>query len=61
MAKQSEQILEEQLIKLLSKQGYQYVAIENEYGLINNLKNQGEKSIQQKVQLHNAIYLCYQQ
>lgn len=43
MSKQSEQILEEQLIKLLTKQGYQYVAIENENGLINNLKYQLEK------------------
>lgn len=47
MSKQSEQILEEQLIVLLKKQGYQYVAIEDETGLINNLKSQLER--------HNGI------
>ena len=47
MSKQSEQILEEQLIVLLKKQGYQYIPIEDEAGLISNLKNQLEK--------HNGI------
>ena len=47
MSKQSEQILEEQLIALLKKQGYQYLIIEDESGLIKNLKFQLEK--------HNGI------
>lgn len=49
MAKQSEQILEEQLVANLQKLGYQFVAITDEKGLLTNLKNQLEK--------HNQITL----
>jgi type I restriction enzyme R subunit len=49
MAKQSEQILEEQLVAQLQKLGYQYVAISGEQALILNLKKQIEK--------HNNIML----
>ncbi len=49
MAKQSEQILEEQLIANLQKLGYQYLSINDEKGLLTNLKNQLEK--------HNQISL----
>lgn len=47
MPKQSEQILEEQLITNLQKLGYQYVIIPNELALVQNLKIQLEK--------HNSI------
>ncbi len=47
MSKQSEQILEEQLIAQLQKLGYSYVTINNETDLSINLKSQLEK--------HNAI------
>lgn len=43
MAKQSEQILEEQLIAQLQKLGHQYVAINGEKDLLINLKAQLEK------------------
>ena len=43
MSKQSEQILEEQLIVNLQKVGYQYVVISNEQALVQNLKAQLEK------------------
>lgn len=49
MAKQSEQILEEQLITNLQKLGYAYVSIADEKGLLDNLKSQLEK--------HNGIKL----
>ena len=45
MAKQSEQILEEQLVANLQKLGYQYLSINDEKGLLTNLKNQLEKHI----------------
>ncbi|MET4014909.1 HsdR family type I site-specific deoxyribonuclease, partial [Mucilaginibacter sp. UYP25] len=48
MPKQSEQILEEQLITNLKKLGYQYVLLSNESALVQNLKSQLEK--------HNNIY-----
>lgn len=43
MAKQSEQILEEQLIVQLQKLGYTYVQIDGEVDLLFNLKRQLEK------------------
>ncbi|MDZ7899852.1 MAG: type I restriction endonuclease subunit R [Arcicella sp.] len=43
MAKQSEAVLEEQLIAKLTTLGYQYVAISNEKELLSNLKSQLEK------------------
>lgn len=43
MSKQSEQILEEQLIVQLQKLGYKYVTIADEKGLLINLKTQLEK------------------
>jgi type I restriction enzyme R subunit len=43
MSKQSEQILEEQLLVQLQKLGYQYVSIANEKNLLTNLKTQLEK------------------
>lgn len=43
MAKQSEQVLEEQLVANLQKLGYEYVTISNEQGLLQNLKTQLEK------------------
>lgn len=43
MPKQSEQILEEQLIANLKKLGYQYVILANEQALVQNLKAQLEK------------------
>lgn len=43
MSKQSEQILEEQLITLLQKLGYEYIKINTEDELLQNLKNQLEK------------------
>lgn len=43
MPKQSEQILEEQLITNLQKLGYQYVPLSNESALVQNLKLQLEK------------------
>jgi len=43
MAKQSEQILEEQLIAQLQKMGYQYAVINDEHELLANLKGQLEK------------------
>ena len=49
MSKQSEQILEEQLIAQLQKLGYAYVSIADEKALIANLKSQLEK--------HNQISL----
>lgn len=49
MSKQSEQILEEQLIAQLQKLGYGYISISDEKGLLGNLKNQLEK--------HNNISL----
>src|SRR6185312_2723727 len=49
MPKQSEQILEEQLIENLKRLGYQYVAIHTEKNLLLNLKSQLEK--------HNNIAL----
>jgi type I restriction enzyme R subunit len=49
MAKQSEQILEEQLIEKLKKLGYSYKPINNEADLLVNLKEQLEK--------HNHISL----
>jgi type I restriction enzyme R subunit len=49
MAKQSEQILEEQLIAQLQKLGYAYFPISDEKALLANLKNQLEK--------HNQISL----
>lgn len=49
MTKQSEQILEEQLIENLKRLGYQYVAIADEKALLANLKSQVEK--------HNGITL----
>ncbi|RZK40904.1 MAG: type I restriction endonuclease subunit R [Pedobacter sp.] len=47
MAKQSEQILEEQLIANLQKLGYHYITLANEQALLQNLKSQLEK--------HNSI------
>ncbi len=47
MSKQSEQILEEQLITLLQKLGYTYVSVSDEKGMLTNLKAQLEK--------HNSI------
>lgn len=49
MAKQSEQILEEQLITQLQKLGYGYITFNNEVALLGNLKSQVEK--------HNNISL----
>lgn len=49
MSKQSEQILEEQLIAQLQKLGYQYTVLNSEAALLTNLKNQLEK--------HNNISL----
>jgi type I restriction enzyme, R subunit len=49
MSKQSEQILEEQLIAQLQKIGYQYATIKDEQDLLSNLKVQLEK--------HNNIKL----
>ena len=49
MSKQSEQILEEQLIAQLQKLGYGYITLNNEAVLLVNLKNQLEK--------HNNIFL----
>lgn len=49
MSKQSEQILEEQLIAQLQKLGYGYISISDEKELLGNLKNQLEK--------HNNISL----
>ena len=49
MSKQSEQILEEQLIAQLQKLGYGYITFNNEVALLGNLKNQLEK--------HNNISL----
>jgi type I restriction enzyme R subunit len=49
MSKQSEQILEEQLINQLQKLGYKYVSIADEKSLLLNLKSQIEK--------HNHIQL----
>lgn len=43
MSKQSEQILEEQLIASLQKLGYDYITITNEDALVRNLKLQLEK------------------
>jgi type I restriction enzyme R subunit len=43
MAKQSEQILEEQLIAQLQRMGYQYIVINDEHELLANLKGQLEK------------------
>lgn len=43
MSKQSEQVLEEQLITQLQKLGYQYVSIADEKSLLANLKTQLEK------------------
>ncbi|MFA9187700.1 type I restriction endonuclease subunit R [Flavobacterium sp. FBOR7N2.3] len=43
MSKQSEQVLEEQLITQLQKLGYQYVTIADEKSLLANLKTQLEK------------------
>ncbi|MBN7816798.1 type I restriction endonuclease subunit R [Algoriphagus pacificus] len=43
MSRQSEQVLEEQLIKQLQSQGYTYVTLKDEVSLIGNLKNQLEK------------------
>lgn len=43
MSRQSEQILEQQLIENLRKLGYQHIAIADEKGLIANLKTQLEK------------------
>lgn len=43
MSKQSEQVLEEQLIEQLQKLGYQYVTIPDEKSLLANLKTQLEK------------------
>lgn len=49
MSRQSEQILEEQLIAQLQKLGYKYISITDEKSLLANLKNQLEK--------HNQISL----
>lgn len=49
MSRQSEQILEEQLIAQLQKLGYGYITLNNEAALLGNLKNQLEK--------HNQISL----
>lgn len=49
MSKQSEQILEEQLITQLQKLGYGYITLNNEAALLGNLKSQLEK--------HNNISL----
>jgi len=49
MSKQSEQILEEQLIAQLQKLGYGYITLNNEAALLGNLKSQLEK--------HNQISL----
>lgn len=43
MSKQSEQVLEEQLIDQLQKLGYAFISISNENELLINLKNQLEK------------------
>ncbi len=43
MSRQSEQILEEQLIAQLQKLGYKYISITDEKSLLVNLKNQLEK------------------
>ena len=43
MSKQSEHILEEQLLVQLQKIGYQYVTIKGEKALLLNLKTQLEK------------------
>ncbi len=43
MSKQSEQILEEQLITLLQKLGYTYVTVGDEKGMLANLKTQLER------------------
>jgi type I restriction enzyme R subunit len=51
LSKQSEHVLEEQLISQLQKLGYQYMAITDEKSLLVNLKTQLEK--------HNRIQLSY--
>ncbi len=43
MSKQSEQVLEEQLVTQLQKLGYKYITIAGEKGLLSNLKSQLEK------------------
>lgn len=43
MSKQSEQVLEEQLVTQLQKLGYKYIAIAGEKSLLSNLKSQLEK------------------
>lgn len=43
LSKESEQILEEQLIVQLQKLGYRYITRNNEETLLGNLKNQLEK------------------
>ncbi|MFC0183612.1 type I restriction enzyme, R subunit [Pseudarcicella hirudinis] len=54
MSKQSEQILEEQLIVQLQKLGYKYVTIANETALLINLKTQLEKH--NNVQFSNSEF-----
>jgi type I restriction enzyme, R subunit len=43
MSLQSEKVLEDQLIRQLQKQGYEFVSLTNESQLLSNLKNQLEK------------------
>ena len=43
MAKQSEAVLEEQLIAQLQKLGYSFVSLKDEASILSNLKNQLEK------------------
>lgn len=54
MSKQSEQILEEQLIIQLQKLGYKYITIADEDSLLSNLKTQLEKH--NHIQLSNAEF-----
>ena len=50
MSRQSEQILEEQLITQLQKLGYSYIVINSEKDLLLNLKGQLEKHNQSNIQ-----------
>lgn len=54
MGRQSEQILEEQLIQNLQKLGYAYISLHDEEGLLSNLKTQLEKH--NKMRLSNAEF-----
>lgn len=56
MSKQSEQILEEQLIAQLQKLGYRYITGNNEETLLVNLKYQLEKIRTFKMALLSKLF-----